>query len=292
MEGWGVRPWNWEFSTGIQQEILPRLSATFGYFRRINGNFFVTDNEALGPGDFTAYSVTAPNDPRLPNAGQTIGGLYDQNAIVVSQNVVKDSSVFGKQQQHWDGVDLSIDARLRNGLFLQGGVSTGKTMTDNCEIVQQAPEVLGGQSIDFCHQETPYLPQYKAVASYTLPWYDVRVSGTFQSLPGPQINANTIFNNANRLAATTLGRPFTFNQASVNVIQPGTEYGDRLNQIDLRFTKIVNVGRGRVDLNVDIYNAFNSDAVITELGTFGPVWRLPTTVIQPRFVKFAARWDF
>ena len=51
------------------------------------------------------------------------------------------------------------------------------------------PEALasGGpntlQSIDFCHHETPYLPQYKALASYTLPWYGIRVSGTLQSLP-------------------------------------------------------------------------------------------------------------
>jgi hypothetical protein len=32
--------------------------------------------------------------------------------------------------------------------------------------------------------------------------------------------------------------------------------------------------------------------VIAEIGAFGPVWRRPLTVIQPRFVKFAARWDF
>jgi hypothetical protein len=71
-----------------------------------------------------------------------------------------------------------------------------------------------------------------------------------------------------------------------------SQYGDRLNQIDLRLTKIFNLGKGRLDLNVDFYNAFNSDAVITELGAFGPAWRLPTTVFQPRFVKFAARYDF
>lgn len=292
MEGWGVRPWNWEFSVGVQQEILPRLSASVGYFRRVNGNFFVTDNEALTAANYTQYSVTVPNDSRLPNAGQTITGLYDQNAIVVNRNVVKASSVFGKQQQHWDGVDVTVDARLENGVFVQGGVSTGKTMTDNCDIVDDAPELLGAQSASFCHQETSYLPQYKALASYQLPWYGVRVSGTFQSLPGPQIVANRIYNNGNRLTDTTLGRAFTFNQANVNVIEPGTQYGDRLNQFDLRFTKVLDVGSSRIDLNVDIYNAFNSDAVITELGSFGPVWRLPLTVIQPRFVKLAVRWDF
>jgi hypothetical protein len=118
------------------------------------------------------------------------------------------------------------------------------------------------------------------------------VAGTLQSLPGPQIVGTNIYNNNNRVTSTTLNRPFTLGQATVNLIEPGSTYGDRLNQIDLRVTKVVNVGKGRVDLNVDFYNAFNSDAVIGEIGAFGPVWRLPLTVIQPRFVKFQARWDF
>jgi hypothetical protein len=292
MEGWGVRPYNWEFSVGVQQEVLPRVSVSAGYFRRINGNFWATDNEALGRSDFTEYTATVPTDSRLPNSGQTLTGLFDQNINPPARNVVKDASAFGKQLQHWDGFDLTIDARLRNGLFLQGGVSTGTTMTDNCDVVDDAPEVLGGQAAGFCHFESPLLPQYKALASYTLPWYDIRVSGTLQSLPGPQLSATNVYNNTNRTTLTTLSRPFTLAQQNVNLIYPGTLYGDRLNQIDLRLTKIVNVGRGRVDLNVDFYNAFNSDAVIAEIGAFGPVWRRPLTVIQPRFVKFAARWDF
>jgi hypothetical protein len=292
MEGWGVRPSNWAFSAGVQHELLPRMSLSLSYYRGVRGNFFVTDNEALSRADFTEFSVTVPNDSRLPNAGQSVGGLFHQNMIVAPRNVVTASERFGTQQQHYDGVDFTVDARLRNGLFLQGGVSTGKTMTDNCDIVDDLPEVLAEQSASFCHTETPFLPQYKALATYTLPWYGIRVSGTFQSYPGPQVNANTIYNNGNRVATTTLARPFTLGQQIVNVIRPGTFYGDRLNQIDLRFTKIVQLPKGRLDLNVDLYNAFNSDAVIGEVATFGPVWRLPFTVIQPRFVKLAARWDF
>ena len=295
MEGWGVRPYNWEFSAGIQQELMPRVSLSFGYFRRINGNFQITDNEALSPTDFTQYTAIVPTTTtptgQLPNAGETLTGLFDPNINPAARNVVKDASVYGKQQAHWDGVDLTVDARLRNGLFLQGGVSTGKTMTDNCDIVDDAPEILGGQSMSFCHFETPLLPQYKALASYTLP-YGIRISGTLQSLVPLQVVANNIYNNTNRLTSTTLPRPFTLNQQNVNVIEPGSFYGDRVNQIDIRLTKIVNVGRGRVDLNVDFYNAFNSDAVTLENAPFGPAWRRPLTVIQPRFVKFAARWDF
>jgi hypothetical protein len=121
----------------------------------------------------------------------------------------------------------------------------------------------------YCHQETPFLALYKALASYTFPW-GIRASGTLQSLPGPQVMSNVIYNNMNRVSSTSLARPFTLGQANVNVIQPGSYYGDRLNQIDLRFTKIFNVG-GEIDLDVDLYNAFNSDAVISELGS--SAWR-------------------
>ena len=310
MNGWGVRPSNWEFSVGAQHELLPRVSASVGYFRRVNGNFFVLDNEALARGDFAEFSVASPStDPRLPNGGQTVGGIFDPNAIVAPRNVIKDASQFGKQLAHWDGFDLNIDARLAGGLLVQGGVSAGKTMTDNCDIIDDVPEALqaavaaapaGIQPLvtaattgaawtpkQYCHQETPFLAQYKALAAYTLP-YGVRLSGTFQSLPGPQIAANTIYAGS----VPSLGRPFTLGQANVNLVTPGALFGDRLNQFDLRFTKIVSVGRGRVDLNVDLYNAFNSDAILVQNNTFGAAWQRPITVIQPRFVKLSARWDF
>ena len=65
------------------------------------------------------------------------------------------------------------------------------------------------------------------------------------------------------------------------MIEPGTLYGDRLNQLDLRFSKLVNVGVGRVDLNVDLYNAFNSDAVSLQQNAFGAAWQLGRPAGRP-----------
>ena len=324
MEGWGVRPSNWEFSTGVQHQIIPRLSASFGYFRRIQGNFFVLDNEAYGPNDFTEFSVTAPTNARLPQSGQVVTGFLDPIAIRAPQNVIKDASQFGKQKAHWNGFDMNLDARLKSSLYLQGGFGVGKGMSDFCEIADDVPEMLqastapaGIQALvrdtafgvagppgvwtskQDCHQETPWQAQYKALGSYTLPWYDIRVSGTWQSILGPQRGGFVTFSEtANgvttfaRTTQTTLGRPLTNSAAVLNVSPAGTLWGDRLNQIDFRFTKILRLPTGRLDLNLDVYNAFNSDAITTELNSVGPVYGLPIQVIPPRFAKISARWDF
>jgi hypothetical protein len=204
-------------------------------------------------------------------------------------------------------------------LFLQGGVSSGVTMSDNCEIVKQVPEallptlgLLNSQGISvfplaaaaqtvwipegYCHQDSGWVTTYKALGSYGLPW-DVRVSGTFQSVQGPFVLANVLYNNADIAAGRVqgLGRPNFLNagQTTIGVIDPGSQYGDRLNQVDFRATKIFRMGKGKIfEASADVYNLFNSDAILTQQPAYGSTWRRPTTVIQPRFVKFTGRIDF
>jgi len=70
-------------------------------------------------------------------------------------------------------------------------------------------------------------------------------------------------------------------------------FGDRLNQVDFRVTKIIKVGTGRLEANVDFYNLGNSDAILTQQNAYSLTgWTRPTLVIQPRFVKFTVRYDF
>ena len=49
LEGWGIRPSDWQFGASVQHEILPRTSVEVGYHRRWFNGFLVTDNLASTP---------------------------------------------------------------------------------------------------------------------------------------------------------------------------------------------------------------------------------------------------
>jgi hypothetical protein len=98
------------------------------------------------------------------------------------------------------------------------------------------------------------------------------------------------------MAALSLGRPLSGGAANVtvNLIEPGTLYGDRVNEIDMRFAKIVRLGRTRTNVGVDVYNILNANPVLTYNQTFipGGAWLNPTAILTARFAKFSATIDF
>ena len=69
ISGWHARPYQWEMGASVQQELMPRVSATVGYYRRTFGNFSVIDNRAITPADYDPFSIVAPVDARLPGGG-------------------------------------------------------------------------------------------------------------------------------------------------------------------------------------------------------------------------------
>jgi hypothetical protein len=320
LSGWNKRPWNWEFSTGIQQELSSRISAGITYYRRVYGNFLVTDNTATTAADYTQYSLTVPTDARLATSGQTLT-YYDVNPVLknglsglTTTNLNTFASNYGTMYQHWNGFDLTVNSRLAKGITATSGITFGKTTFDDCEVAAQLPEMFYTtlSPIQMCHFESGWAPQFKLLGSYTIPWQNIRVSGNFQSLPGPARQAAVLYTQAQITSA--LGRVATVaGNKSVLAIEPaiplasasgsgtgtplfGTQFGDRLNQLDIRFSKIFKFGRNTLDANFDIYNTFNSDTVLTEntaySGANGGAWLLPTTVLQARIIKFGVRWDF
>ena len=302
LTGTGVRPYQWEFAVQIQQQILPRVGVSVGYFRRWFGNFATTDNLSLAATDFGTFNVPVPAPPAgtsLPAGTPAIvTGFVNANSTAVN-NLLTKANAYGNQFEHFNGVDLSANARLASGLTVQGGYSTGTTMTDNCDIVAKLPELLGTQPASFCHNETPWLWTLRGLATYMVPRIGVQVSGTFQSnqttsgSTGVSLAAN--YNVPSAVAqANGLGRPLTAGAANqtVNLVAPNSLYGDRINEFDLRFAKILKYGRTRSQISADLYNAPNSSAVQTYNQTYGPAWLTPTQILPARYVKITAQIDF
>jgi hypothetical protein len=143
LEGWGVRPSDWNLSVSVQHQVLPRAAVEVAYIRRWYRGFFAADNVLLQSSDLTPFSIVAPEDPRLPDGGgYVVSGLYDvvpEKAGQVS-NLVADSAGYGRWEQRFDGIDFAVNVRA--GRFtLAGGTSTGQTVADNCEIRANLPEL-------------------------------------------------------------------------------------------------------------------------------------------------------
>jgi hypothetical protein len=308
LEGWGVRPSDWNWGVSVQHEVLPRVSVEVGFFHREFFGFTVTDNLAVSPSDFTEFSVNAPVDSRLPNGGgYAVPGLYDLNnpsLAGVTDNYITYSDRYGEQYQRFNGIDLNVNARPRNGLTIQGGFSAGVSTSDNCEVREKVPEVA--LLNPFCHIETGMLPQYKGLATYVVPGVDVQLSATFTSKPGIQVSGfGTPVNNGslaanyvygNDVIAPILGRNLSGNQSNItiNVLEPHERIGARVNELDLRVGKIFRFGRTRTSVGVDIYNLLNAAPPLSYNQAFivGGSWLTPTSVLSARFAKISAQFDF
>jgi hypothetical protein len=272
---------------------MPRVSADVGYFRRSYGNFLVVDNRAVTASDFAQFSVTTPVDARLPGGGgQVISGLYNVNPdrFGLTDNYQTFAKNYGSQSERWDGVDVNLRARFAAGALLQGGVSTGRTVTDNCDLMGQLPEI-NPTGAHQCYQDRGFITQVKALGTYTIPRVDVQVAATFQSLPGPLLSANVTVGSA--AIAPSLGRPLSggTSNVTVNVIDPGALYGERMNQLDLRVAKLLRFGRSRTTIGMDIFNATNANPVLAESSTY-TVWRQPQSILLARYARFSVQVDF
>jgi hypothetical protein len=182
--GFGTRPYTWQDSVALQQELRPGLALNVGYFNTWYGNFSVTANQDYAPGNFTSFCVTAPTSaavPLVPSsiAGQQVCGFVDPNFAVVTNNHVQQAANFGKQYEHYNGVDVGVNWRFGKGGLIMGGISTGQTVTDNCAIVDANPQIafsVGTSSTPsrtntaFCHVVLPWSAQTQTKVAWNVRW--------------------------------------------------------------------------------------------------------------------------
>jgi hypothetical protein len=297
LRGWGVRDSNWDFSSEVQHQLLTGLSVTAGYYlntggynRNSNSKNRVTDNLAVGPEDYDHYCITAPSDPRLPGGGgYELCGLYNikPEKFGQSEDLVRSTSRFGTAKYINHFVNVGFDLRLGSGARFGGGLDTGRSVQDTCFVVDSPQELL------YCREVTPLKgnTQIKFNGSYPLPG-DVVISGAFQNIPGPDYTASYPATTAQ--VAQSLGRPLSggVRTVSVPLVAPNTLYEDRTSRLDLRVSKIFRINRVRLQVNLDAYNALNSDSIRGVNSTFASRWLEPTSLIDPRHIQIGGQLSF
>ena len=126
-------------------------------------------------------------------------------------------------------------------------------------------------------------PPLKRVCPFT--------SAIYQNISGIPIGATYPAPNAQ--IAPSLGRNVgqcrgaaTCNaNVNIDLIVPNTVFEDRLQQVDLRFTRLFRIGRVRVRGNLDVANVFNASNVLSVNAGYGPRWMVPYEIMGGRLFR-------
>jgi Carboxypeptidase regulatory-like domain len=323
LRGWNVRQSDWQWGITLQHEVIPRLSAEVAYNRRWFLGNKVTDNTLRGPADYEPFTILAPQDSRLPGGGgyPIALSLLRATAPAGAQNYVTFEEDFGPERtQYWHGVDFTLNARLRQGLIMQFGTQTGRSIEDGCEMSRVSDvAVAAGQSaspgatltnastikdLRNCRDEDLFQTTIRGLASYTIPKVDVLVAGTLRSQPALERTAN--WQVPNSVIQSIIGRLPPGGTATGNTTFDVLDndhrlYANRRTQIDMRFAKILRFGGKRLDIGVDLNNLLNTNYSTTFENTYqytagnaglGGTWNNPTAIISPRFVRWNLTVDF
>ena len=303
LSGWNARGATTEWQALVQHQLTNRVAVSGGYFFRWIGNQLATDNTLITAADFDGpFCITAPASTQLPNGGgYQVCGLYDIKAAArpLVQNNRTLARNFGGVVDHYMGYDFGVNARIRQGTFVNAGINGLRRANDTC----RTPALSGTTTMQvdspeaqFCDYTTPYRPDVKFNGSHTFP-YDILVSATYQLSPGPNITATWAAPNS--IIAPALGHNLSAGATatkSIQLIEPGTAYEGYLNQLDLRLSKRVRFGRYRLRGDLNLYNVFNSDFITSINTTFSTTasnqFLRPNAVLQGRLFKIGGQIDF
>ena len=267
------RPYQMLWDAAIQHEVLPGFGLSVSFAQRSFYEQHWTDNLALSPDDYQLLTVPDPrgNGATLPvyNIARDKFGLVEELDTNSDENT-----------RMYRGVDVSFNIRLPGGAAFYGGTSTGRTVARNCQV-----EDLN--QLRFCDQSEygiPFRTSFKFAGSYPARW-GIQLSGTFSSVPGSDRGINY-------QVTRTLVPTLTQTTVNVRLNEPGTEFNDTVNQLNLTVARSFRRGNLEVRPEIAAFNAFNANPVLSQVNTYGPSLDRVNTILNPRLVRLGLNVKF
>ena len=269
------------------------MSVNVGYFRNWWGNWYAVDNRSTSLADYTPFSIVAPVDARLPGGGgNVVSGLYNlvPSKVGAVDELAQSSSNFAQMTENWQGVDFNVVARLRNGLTVQGGTSTGRRLQDACAVRSVLPEYgagpsggannsIGGATAGnassvvnpYCRIVEPYNTEFKGLATYLVP--KVGRAGERHLVEHPRNGTRGELHSVNAIAIVARSRSaaiFRRANVTVNLMRAGDALRGSAQRTSTSASRRSSGTAGR-----------GLRSVSTSTTSRTPMWYRPTTRTSP-----------
>ena len=269
------RPYNVEYSVGVDRQLTSFLSISGAWFRRDGYDPAKTDNLLISPSDYASFVVANPltGEPltvyNLNRAKLGLSDLLDTTATDGAMN-----------RRGYRGFESTFNLRLPGGAGVFGGWWTDKEIMVACD--GDDPNTFL-----YCDQSTldiPFVHNFKLAGSAQLPLGILLGSGIV-SYAGNRLRVDW----AVPANAFPGGRT---QPVTVPLIPPGSKFFKRWTQVDLSVKKLFSIGAHEIEGALDMFNLLNSNVVLDQNQSFGPTLDQPIQILQPRLLRVSAQWKF
>src|SRR5205814_1097233 len=287
------RMYNIETAVSVQRELFTGVSVSGGWFHRDFKNLRRRVNVLQSFADYTPFTMFSPID------GSAIT-YYNVSTAARSRVNAVDGNATSDRKMWFNGFEYNFSARLPRGATLFGGGMSERVIAQVCDEAFNPNNLLycdqTKSGIPFRTQfkiagMVPVTYGIQVGFSFqSLPGYGYgmgALSGREGGPTGPTGQPTALqLNTPNGVGTVWLITPATtysasspcvaqgkctagqlvdpgMNVASLSVplIAPNTEFGDRINQLDLNVTKTIKIGRSSIQPKLDLFNALNVSPV-------------------------------
>jgi hypothetical protein len=268
-----------EYSIGIDREITPRLAVATAYVRKTGSNFIAWTDVG---GQYREEARTLANGQVLP--------VFVLTSPTASRRFLLTNPA--EYSMTYNGLVVALDKRQSNGWQAFGSYTFSRTSglqaasgttADGAQLSTVAPGNTFGRDPNNLTNAEGRLPNdrphvFRVMGSLQVPRSGVLVSANFQHFSGKPW-----------AASTQVSLP---QGAQRILIEPrGSRRLESQSLLDLRVSKTLGFGAGRVELLFDVLNVLNDTAgeALASDNLFAANFAQPTVFMDPRRVMLGVR---
>ena len=285
------RPYSQEFSTHLEREIMSGLSGRASYvYKNVRDEWEEIDPTRAAALNIPFSFVDIGADGTRGTADDQTLALFDR-PVATPQTRLFTNPTDPAYNSDFHTVEVALNRRFAGRWMML--TSFGYTWLDQFHAAVTNTGALNALSQAKVYnwrstqrlfgdngKETSTLWNYKFIGRYTLP-YQIGFSGSWKVQSGRQWGRNTSVTFPGDGTQSIRVEPVTANRAPTVGI------------LDFRADKSFTFGRfGKLTAMVDVFNLSNSGTVTNFATTTGATFKSVIGILDPRIVRFGARFDF